>query len=97
MNFIVHPYTISAKAPATQSCYKLVNKIGQSEPLKEKDLKANILSEVKTFFSKEKNMKTLHPEDPKEMDLETLLEFPKEAIPKTLRICDKNGQKGERN
>jgi len=89
VDFSVQPHAIkpiNAKAPATRSCYTLVDKIGNSKPLKDKKLEANILSEVQTFFVEEENFKTLFPMDAKDMDHEMLLEFRTEAMRKTPRI-----------
>jgi len=82
VNFTEHPYSINTKSPATRSYYTLVDKIGNSKPLKDKKLQANVLSEVQTFFVEEENFKTLFPTDVKDMDRETLLEFITEAIQK---------------
>jgi len=44
VNFTAQPYAINTKGPTTRSCYTLVvDKIGNSKPLKDKKLKANIL------------------------------------------------------
>jgi len=68
VNFTEHPYAINAKGPATRSYYTLVDKIGNSKPLKDKKLKANILLEIQTFFVEEENFKTPFPRDIKDMD-----------------------------
>jgi len=86
VGFAVQPYAINTKAPATRSYYTLVDKMGNSKPLKDKKLKENILWEVQTFFVEEENFKTLFPTDVKDMNRETLEGFMTEAIRKKSRI-----------
>jgi len=63
-----------------------VDKIGDSKPLTEEELKANILLVVQTFFVEEENFKILFPTDVKDMNRETLKEFMTEVIRKKSQI-----------
>jgi len=78
------------KASATRSYYTLVDKIGDSKPLTEEELKANILLVVQTFFVEEENVKILFPTDVKDMNWETPKEFLTEAMRKKSQIRGKD-------
>jgi len=69
-----------------ESYCTLVDKIGDSKPLTEEELKANILLVVQTFFVEEENFKILFPTDVKDMNRETLKEFMTEVIRKKSQI-----------
>jgi len=90
VGFKVEPHAINTKAPATLSYMTLLNKIGNSKPITEEELKANILSEMQTFFVEEKNFKTIFPTEVKDMDRKTLKEFLTEAMRKKSRIRGPN-------
>ena len=78
------------KAAATRSYITLLNKRGNSKPLTEEELKGDILTEFQTFFTEEKNVKTLFPAKLQDMNRDTLKEFLTEAMRSKSRIRSPN-------
>jgi len=90
VKFMVHPYAINTKAPATKSYLTLITKIRDTEPLDTTALTSDILTELATYYTGKKDFKTIFPTDPKDMDRAKLQEFITEAMRKTSRIRRSN-------